>query len=116
MATLKITAAQGSGNITSFNLVDSDGAPVDLTAKGATVVSVRLDGGRYACSGVAIDSSTDDVTFSGDMVYIKFGRLQAQPQAQAYFPKISYITAASDEPEVLAGQGYETQVQLTVVA
>lgn len=115
MPTVKVTAAKNSGNTTVFNLVDSDGAPVDLTALGATVVTVAICGGRYACGDLKIDSSTDAVVFLNDTLSVKFGQLQAQPQAQPYFPKISYVTAAEPEDEILAGKGYTTQIQLTAV-
>lgn len=115
MPTVKVTAAKNSGNTTVFNLVDSDGAPVDLTALGATVVSVTICGGRYACGNLKIDSGTDDVTFLNDTVSVKFGQLGAEPQAQPYYPKISYVTAAESEAEVLAGKGYTTEIHLTAV-
>lgn len=115
MPIIKITASKNSGNATVFNLVDSDGVPVDLTALGATAVSVTICGGRYACGNLKIDSSTDDVVFLNDTLSVKFGQIQAETQAQPYFPKISYITAAEPEAEVIAGKGYTTQIQLTAV-
>ncbi len=115
MPTVKVTAAKNSGNTTVFNLVDSDGVPVNLTTLGATVVSVTICSGRYACSNLKIDSSTDAVAFLNDTLSVKFGQLQAEPQAQPYYPKISYITVTEAEAEVIAGKGYETQIQLTAV-
>ena len=115
MPSVKVTAAKNSGNTTVFNLVDSDGVPVDLTALGATVACVTICGGRYSCGSLRIDSSTDAVTFAGSTLSVKFGQLQADPQAQPYYPKISYVSPACPDGEVIAGEGYETQIQLTAV-
>ncbi len=117
MVTLKVTAAKNSGNETVFDLIDSDGSPVDLDAAGATVVTVSVCG-HGVRNPSSIDSSTDDVSFAGSRVTVKFGRLALSPTRNTntpYLPKISYITAADAEQEVIAGQGYETEIQLRVV-
>ena len=115
MIILKITAAVNSGNETVFNVIDSDGNAVDLTALGATKVTVEVCGPLIPCGSVKIDSSTDDVDFQNDTVTVKFGKLPLPVSKSLYFPKISYITASDDEPEVIAGQNYETEIQLTMV-
>lgn len=117
MIVLKVTAARGSGNETVFDLIDSDGVPVDLTALGVTAATVSVCG-TGVCGTTSIDSSTDDVTFSGSQMTVKFGQLALTPTRNPnspYFPKISYTTAANPDPEVIAGQGYETEIQLRVV-
>jgi len=110
---LPVTAAVDSGNETVFNIIDSAGDPVDLTALGATVVTVEVCG--PLCGSVTIDSSTDDVSFLNDIVRVKFGMLALAPSQAAYFPKISYITAADAEPEVIAGECYNTAIKLKVI-
>jgi|AntRauTorckE5430_2_1112549.scaffolds.fasta_scaffold00317_2 hypothetical protein len=113
---ISLTAALGSGNETVFNVVDSDGAVVDLTALGATVVTVEVCGPLINNgSGVTIDSTTDDVTFSNDIVRVKFGQLELKSSPPIYYPKISYITAAEPQKEVIVGEGYKTEIKLKVV-
>lgn len=114
MAIIKITAAKNSDNDTIFDLVDSDGVPVDLDALGVTLVRVSV------CSwlrptGEAIDSSTDAVAYSGGTLTVKFGKLQLDAQTQPYFPKIAYVTPTKPNGEVIAGEGYSTEIQLKAV-
>ncbi len=115
MTTLRITAAKNSGNVTTFDLVDTDGTPVDLTALGATVVTVSVCDGRYSCGAVKIDSDGGYVSFSGNTLSVAFGKLQLAPAQAPYSPKVSYITSSNPDEEVIAGKGYETQIQLTAV-
>lgn len=113
MTIVSVTAARGSGDYTVFNLVDSEGDPVDLTALGATAVKVSVCDPR-AC----IDSSTSDVTFSGSTVSVKFGKLGLPPTRNnnlPYYPKISYTVPADSDPRILAGEGYATEIRLRVV-
>jgi len=112
---IPITAAKNSGNETVFNIVDSLGAPVDLTALGATVVTVAVCGPPMPCGITKIDSSTDDVSFLNDTVRVKFGMLALKPIQPAYSPKVSYVTAADLEPEVIVGEGYSTEIKLKVI-
>ena len=112
---ITLTAALNSGNETVFNVVDSDGAAVDLTALGATVVTVEVCGPLIKCGSVKIDSSTDDVSLVNDIVRVKFGMLNLKPSPPIYFPKISYITASDAEPEVIVGEGYTTELKLKVL-
>lgn len=112
---IHITAARNSGNETIFNVVDSAGAPVDLTALGATVVTVTVCGQLIKCGGVKIDSSSGDVAFLNDVIRVKFGMLDLKPAQATYAPKISYITATDPEPEVIAGEQFTTEIKLKVV-
>lgn len=112
---INVTAAVGSGNETTFDLVDSDGSPVNLTALGATVVTVEVCGPLICNNPVKIDSDSPNVSFSGAVVTVKFGKLNLKPVSQLYAPKISYITASDPEPEVIAGEGYQTEIKLKVV-
>ncbi len=114
---IQLTAAVNSGNETTFNIVDSDGAAVDLDALNATVVTVSVSGSPVPCGGSAsIDSSTDDVAFAGSVVSVKFGKLPLPPTRQApYLPKVSYVTTTDLEPEVIAGEGFNTEIRLKVV-
>jgi len=115
MIKLKIAAAKNSGNETVFNIVDADNNPVNLTTLGATVVTVSVCGA--GCLTASIDSDSDSVSFSGDTVRVKFGKLNLPPNrgGQTYVPKISYVTATNDEAEVIAGEGYQTQIELRLV-
>lgn len=113
---ISLTAAIDSGNETVFNVVNSDGAIVDLTALGATVVTVEVCGPLINNgSGVTIDSTTDDVTFLNDIVSVKFGQLDLKSSPPFYYPKISYVTATDTEKEVLVGEGYATEIKLKVI-
>jgi len=113
---ISITAAIDSGNQTIFNVVDSDGAIVDLTALGATIVTVEVCGPLINNgSGVTIDSTTNDVIFLNDTIMIKFGQLKLKSGPSFYYPKISYITAAETEKQVLVGEGYATEIKLKVI-
>jgi hypothetical protein len=116
MAVIKITAAKNSGNAVTFSLVDSDGVPVNLDALGATLVTVTVCGGRYACGEATIDSGTPaDVTFSGSVLTVAFGKLQLDPSGTAYKPKISYISPTTPDGEVIAGDGFKTEIQIKAV-
>ena len=112
---IPIAAALGSGNETVFNVIDSDGVAVNLTALGATVVTVEVCGPLIPCGSVTIDSDSDDVSFLNDIVRVKFGALVLPVSPPLYSPKISYITATSSDPEVIAGQGYATEIKLKVI-
>jgi hypothetical protein len=112
---IAITAALKSGNITVFNVVDSSGVAVNLTALGVTVVTVSVCGELISSGSVSIDSSTDDVSFLNDTLSVKFGMLDLAPSQLPYAPKISYVTAAVTDPEVIAGKGYFTEIKLRVV-
>jgi len=113
---VNLTAARNSGNLTTFNVVDSDGVAVNLTTLGATVVTVEVCGPLInSGSGVKIDSGSSDVEFLGDTVSIKFGRLNLRASQTLYYPKISYVTAANTEKQVIAGEGYNTEIKLKVV-
>jgi len=111
MSTINITAARESGNETVFNVIDSDSNPVDLTALNATVVTVEVcnDG------SVIINSNSSDVSFLNDTITVKFGMLDLTPSGQLYFPKISYVTVADSEPEVIAGEEFATEIKLKVI-
>jgi hypothetical protein len=112
---IAITAARKSGNTTIFNVVDSSGVAVNLTALGATVVSVSVCGPLIKSGSVNIDSTTDDVSFLNDTVRVKFGMLNLSPAQLTYAPKISYITATDSDPEVIVGEGYRTEIKLKVI-
>ena len=113
---INLTAARKSGNPTTFNVVDSDGAAVNLTSLGATVVTVEVCGPLINNgSGVKIDSDSSDVEFSAATISIKFGRLNLRASQLIYYPKISYVTAANTEKQVIAGEGYNTEIKLKVV-
>lgn len=115
MIRIDITAAKNSGNATVFSIVDSEDNPVNLTALGATVVTVEVC--VIGCSSSKIDSDSDDVSFVNDTVSVKFGKLDAPASRvkQAYAPKISYVTAVNPEPEVIAGEGFATEIRLRVI-
>lgn len=116
MAVIKITAAKKSGNDTTFSIVDSNGVPVNLDALGATLVTVTVCDGRYSCAPVTIDSSDpQSVSFSGSVLTVAFGRLQLEPSTTPYKPKISYITASDPDGEVIAGDGFKTEIQLKAI-
>lgn len=110
---IPITAAKNSGNETTFNIVDSDGAPVNLTSLGATVVTVEVCG--PVCGSVKIDSNSDNVSFTNDVITVKFGKLSLKSTPPMYYPKISYITGSDPEPEVIVGEGYATEIKLKVI-
>lgn len=110
---ITITAALNSGNETTFNVVDSEGAPVNLTSLGATVVTVEVCG--PVCGNVKIDSNNNNVNFTNDIITVKFGKLNLKPSPPLYAPKISYITATDPEPEVIVGLGYSTEIKLKVI-
>jgi len=113
---ISLTAAIKSGNQTVFNVVDSDGTIVDLTALGATVVTVEVCGPLINNgSGVTIDSTTNNVTFFNDTITVKFGQLELKSGPPFYYPKISYVTAEDPEKQVLVGEGYATEIKLKVI-
>jgi hypothetical protein len=112
---IAITAARKSGNTTIFNVVDSSGVAVNLTALGATVVTASVCGPLIKPGGVSIDSTTNKVSFLNDTISVKFGMLDLAPAQLTYAPKISYITAADSDPEVIVGQGYRTEINLKVI-
>lgn len=114
MAILKITAAKDSGNDTVFDIVDSDGVPVDLDDLGATRAVVEVCDGVYAFQGSRIiDSDSSAVSFTGSQLTVEFGQLQLKPGT--YHPKIYYITATAPLGEVIVGEGYATEIILTAV-
>jgi hypothetical protein len=115
MMMIAITAALKSGNTTVFNVVDSSGAAVNLTALGVTVVTASVCGPLIKSGFVSIDSTTDDVTFLNDTISVKFGMLDLAPAQLPYSPKVSYVTAADSDPEVIVGQGYRTEIKLKVI-
>ena len=112
---IAITAARKSGNKVVFNVVNSAKAAVNLTSLGATVVTVSVCGELINSGRVSIDSTTDDVSFLNDTITVKFGMLDLAPAQLTYAPKISYVTAADPEPEVIVAQGYLTEIKLKVV-
>lgn len=116
MAVLKITAAKNSDNDTTFAIVDSNGVPVNLDALGVTLVRVTVCDGRYACGSVMIDSSDPEaVSFSGSVLTVAFGKLQLDPSQTPYKPKIDYISPTTPDGEVIAGNGYKTEIQVKAV-
>lgn len=116
MAVIKITAAKNADNDTTFALVDSDGVPVNLDALGATLVSVVVCDGRYSCCQAAIDSSDPEaVSFSGSTLSVAFGKLQLAPSPTPYKPKISYFTPSDPDGEVIAANGFKTEIQIKAV-
>ena len=112
---IAITTARKSGNTTVFNVVDSAGVAVDLTALGVTVVTASVCGPLINSGSVSIDSTADDVTFLNDTISVKFGMLDLAPAQLTYAPKISYVTATDAEPEVIVGEGYRTEIKLKVI-
>jgi hypothetical protein len=115
MATIKVVSALGSANETVFNIVDSAGDPVNLTTLDATVVTVEVCDSRGIDPVVSIDSDSANVSFLSDTVTVRFGALALTLTTASYFPKISYITASEPEDEVIAGEGFETVIDLKVI-
>ena len=116
MAVIKITAAKNSDNDTTFALVASNGVPVNLDALGATLVRVTVCDGRYSCNPVTIDSSDPEaVSFAGSVLTVAFGKLPLEPSATPYKPKIDYISPDTPDGEVLAANGYKTEIQIKAV-
>jgi len=111
---IPITASLGSGNETVFKVVDNAGNPVDLNALDVTVVTVSVCG-PLICGSVSLDSTSDDVAFFVDVVRVKFGKLALAAVKPTYSPKISYVTAASADPVVIAGEDYLTEIKLRVI-
>ena len=110
MRPIKIATAVGSTFKSAFELVDMDGQPIDLTALGATRVVVSVCGCGVSAE---ISSDTDDVSFGGDTIQVRFGSLPLRPQGLPYFPKISYSVPGGGN-EVIVGQGFPATVELTV--
>lgn len=110
MRPIKIATALGSTFKSAFELRDFDGQPIDLTALGATRVVVSVC--DPSCSA-EISSDTDDVTFGGDVIEVRFGSLMLKARGLPYFPKISYSVPDGDN-EVIVGQGFPASVELTV--
>ena len=115
MAVLKITAGGNSDNFSIFALEDSEGNPVNLDSIGATLVVVSICGGRYSTGALKIDSDSGAVEYSGSVLKVKFGKLKAQPQKQPYYPKIYYIAPTAPDGEVIAGEGYNTEIHFKAV-
>ena len=115
MPLINVTAVLDSANETVFNIVDSAGAPVNLTTLGATVVTVTVCDARGVDPDVSIDSDGANVSFLSDTVTVRFGALALALTTAAYWPKISYITASETDQEVIAGEGLETQISLRVI-
>ena len=116
MAVLKITAAKNSDNDTTFAIVDSSSAPVNLDALGVTLVRVIVCDGRYSCAPVTIDSSdAEAVSYAGNVLTVAFGKLQLDPNQKPYKPKIEYISPTSPDGEVIAASGFKTEIQLKAV-
>ena len=113
MATIKLTAAKDSTGDTTFDLVDSNGLPVNLDTIGATKVTVEVCDGVYSSLGAqTISSDTDAVSWTGAVLTVKFGLLSLCPGQ--YLPKIYYAAPTSAE-EVIAGEGYTTEIRLKAV-
>ena len=111
---INITAVLDSANETVFNIVDSDGVPVNLTVLGATVVTVEVCDARGIDPIVSIDSNSADVSFLSDTVTVRFGAMALALTTASYYPKISYITASESDQEVIAGSGFETEIALRI--
>lgn len=112
---IPITAAVSSGNEIIFNIIDTDGIPVNLTNLGTTVVTVEVCGPLIQCGSVKIDSNSNNVSFQNDIIKVKFGMLNLKPSNQLYFPKVSYITDLNNEAQVIAGKGYRTEIRLKMI-
>lgn len=110
MSDVKVATALGSTAETLFALAGNDGAEIDLTALGATKVTVSV-----CCNGVniSIDSDGDAVSFSGSIVRVQFGQLPLAADRFPYYPKISYTTPDSRD-NVIAGREFLTPIQLFV--
>ena len=110
MRPVKIATAEGSTFVTTFELFDTDGDPVNLSDLGATRVVVSVCGPGV---NAEISSDTDDVTFLDNRVQVRFGQMGLKPQGLPYFPKISYVIPDGDN-EVITGKGFPSTIELTV--
>lgn len=106
---IQIACHQGAGNETTFNMLDSLGAPLNLSQLTGVVVTVEIN--NPAGANWIISSTTSAIVFAADILTIKFGLLQL-PNGH-YYPKISYTHDTDNEPEVLVGHGKETEILLT---
>ena len=111
---INVTAVLDSANRTVFNIIDSNESAVDLTALGATLVTVEVCDSRGIEPTVSIDSDGPDVSFLNDTVSIRFGALALTSTTAPYYPKISYITAVETNQEIIAGAGFDTEISLRV--
>lgn len=107
MAILSFTAVKDSDDITTLDIVDTDGNPIDLTALGTTKVTATICESVYKCNPLVID-----VNFLNDEIFPVFGDFQAKPGV--YFPKIQY-TLPNGDIKTLAAKGFLTQIKLTMV-
>ena len=115
MATISLAVVSGSGNETNFILIDDNGDDIDLDALDVSLVSIKLNDGRYSCSPITIDSDGDHVSFSGNVVTAALGQLCAEKQSQAYYPEIDYVNDDNPNGIVVVAKGFETQIKMTVV-
>ncbi len=106
---LQVTAYNGAGNETSFNLVKTDNTPLNLTTLVDAVVEVSV----HNPLGVnwVITSASSSIRFNAGVLFIKFGMLNL-PQG-VYYPRISYTHADDNEPEVVVARGALTEMVLT---
>ena len=106
---IQITCNDNAGNETTFNVVDSVGAPLNLSTLANAVVTVTVNNPSGA--NWLITSAASDISFTADILTIKFGKLQL-PRG-TYYPRISYVHDGDNEPEVLVSQGKKTEILLT---
>lgn len=100
---LHIAAVKNADDITTLNVFDGDGAPVDLDSEGATAVKIEVCGALH-------NATIGAENFGGNTIQVKFGSLQLPPGS--YRPKIYYTTAAAPNGITLAADGFATSIQL----
>ena len=103
---LTIPAAKGASNVTTFNVFDTNGAPVDLDALGATEVNAEI------CS--PLHSSVIPAAFyASNTVGFQFGLFNVP--AGTYHPKIFYTSPSKPDGEILLAEYFETSMVLKMV-
>ena len=114
MSIIDIAAFLDTDTIETFT-VQNDGLDYDLDANGVTRVDV------YVCDGKAglvnescriISSDTGEISYTGNILNVRFGKLCVIPGP--YKPKVKIFTPVAPEGVVIAGPGLETEIALNM--
>lgn len=102
---MKVTAPIGRDNVEQLK-IKYQGVPFSFDTFGVTSAQV-IAGGKF------ISSLSGDVSYSGDTLSAKFGKLQLE--AGYYNAQIVLFTASHPAGIVIAGPGMPEAIELTMV-
>lgn len=109
---MRIPVSYDAGNVETLSF-EEDGAPFDFNANGVTRVLISACNQRSSAateSEYEISSDTDDVTYNGEDLKVKFGKLKL-PKG-LYEATITCFSSQNPDGVVICGPGRPANIVL----